>query len=96
MPVIPASVATTPPTISMIALLLGEPVKKRATSLLTELNACPPKYNNTIPPTISASENRFGHLMLSVGFDRRKCRGATSARPSRILGACTSRVDWLT
>jgi hypothetical protein len=43
----------------MIALLVGDPVNTRDTSLLTELNACPPKYNNTIPPTISAIEIAF-------------------------------------
>jgi hypothetical protein len=59
MPVIPASVATTPPTISMIALFVGEPVKTRETSLLTELNACPPKYSSNTPPTISAIEIAF-------------------------------------
>jgi hypothetical protein len=40
-------------------LLLGEPVKTRETSLLTELNACPPKYSSTIPPTINAMEIAF-------------------------------------
>jgi len=58
-PVNPATVAITPPTISMIALLVADPVNTRETSLLTELNAWPPKYNSTIPPTINAIEIAF-------------------------------------
>ncbi|AAU48480.1 hypothetical protein BMA3265 [Burkholderia mallei ATCC 23344] len=55
-PISPTSVATTPPAISMIVFVEGEPVKKRATPSLIEWNDWPPKYSSTTPPTMSATE----------------------------------------
>ncbi|ABC36855.1 conserved hypothetical protein [Burkholderia thailandensis E264] len=55
-PISPTSVATTPPAISMIVFVEGDPVKKRATPSLIEWNDWPPKYSSTTPPTMSATE----------------------------------------
>ena len=47
-----------PPTSNHIALSVGEPVKKREMSELSEFDALTPKTINTIPPTKSAIETK--------------------------------------
>jgi hypothetical protein len=56
--------AAAPPTSIHIALSVGEPVKKREMSELSEFEALTPKTINTIPPTRSAIETKNSLLIF--------------------------------
>jgi hypothetical protein len=57
-PTAPVTDAAVPPTSNHIVLSVGEPVKKREMSELSEFDALTPNTINTIPPTRSASETK--------------------------------------
>ena len=56
--------AAAPPTSIHIAFSVGEPVKKREMSELSEFETLTPKTINTIPPTRSAIEAKSSLLIF--------------------------------